>query len=188
VPPPPGRLHQTRAPTERATRAAFRAEMADLWTAVVTGRPARRECRPFFPLTAYRQVKAIYDPAADWNSRLVGDFRLDVAAARRLLGHGAAHARLVAGSSCPRAQAGVDRPWRVRERGWLLACSAGRGWFTGGAGGPALDRDRLPHLVAGAGGMSCISARLLRGGAYGVVDQPSAGTGVPGPAGGLLTC
>ena len=47
----------------------------------------------FFPEPAYLQVKAIADPAADWRSRLVGGYRVDLAAAHGLVaggGHGAA--------------------------------------------------------------------------------------------------
>jgi len=68
--------------------------MTDLWLAIRYGRP--RFGRPaFFPLAAYRQVKAIPFPAADWHNRLYADFRLDVAAAHSLLGRGARKARLV---------------------------------------------------------------------------------------------
>src|SRR5262249_31893651 len=83
VPRPPARLHQTRA-LPRAHTAVFRAEMTDLWTALVTGR-FRPGVLAFFPLTAYQQVKAIADPSADWHSRLLADFRLDVAAAHHFL-------------------------------------------------------------------------------------------------------
>ena len=83
VPRPPARLHQTRA-LPRARTAVFRAEMTDLWTALVTGR-VRPGVQAFFPLTAYQQVKAIADPSADWHSRLLADFRLDVAAAHHFL-------------------------------------------------------------------------------------------------------
>ena len=93
VPPPPGALHQTRTLPSARTR-VFRAEMTDLWAAVVTGQ-ARLAAQAFFPLAAYTQVKAIADPAADWHTRLLGDFRLDVAAAHRFLGPGARHAALV---------------------------------------------------------------------------------------------
>jgi hypothetical protein len=154
--------------------------MADLWTAVVTGR-SRAGMQAFFPLSAYRQVKAIYDPAADWNSRLAGDFRLDVAAARRLLGHGAAHARLVR-VIVPAAQAAWIDPG---------VCENAVGyWHVGGArlvyrrrGG--LHSIGIASLISWRGRWYVVHfGAVLRGGAYGVVDQPSAGTGVPGPAGG----
>jgi hypothetical protein len=179
VPAPPGRLHQTRAFPSVRTR-AFRAEMTDLWAAIVTNRPDL--ARPgFFPVTAYTQVKAIYDPAADWRTRLFGEFRLDVAAAHRYLGHGARRARLVR----------VIVP--ATEAAWIVpgVCENAVGyWHVGGA--------RLVYRQHGQersiGIASLISWRgrwyvvhfgaVLRAGGQGMVDSPAAGPGVPGPAGG----
>jgi hypothetical protein len=176
VPPPPAGLHQTRAFPRARTR-VFRAEMTDLWAAVLTGRaaPARQA---FFPLPAYEQVKAIADPAADWHARLWGDFRLDVAAAHRLVGHGASLVRVIV----PSAQAAWIDPG---------ACSNSVGyWHVGGARMVYRKHGRLRSI----GIASLISWRgrwyvvhfgaVLRDGSYGVVDQPAAGPGVPGPAGG----
>jgi hypothetical protein len=179
VPWPPGRLHQTRSLPSARSR-AFRAEMADLWAAIVTGQPGL--ARPgFFPVTAYQQVKAIFDPAADWRTRLFGDFRLDVAAAHRYLGRGARRARLVR----------VIVP--AAHSAWIVpgVCENAVGyWHVGGA--------RLVYRQHGQersiGIASLISWRgrwyvvhfgaVLRAGSAGVVDSPAAGPGVPGPAGG----
>jgi hypothetical protein len=179
VPGPPGRLHQTRALPSAGSR-AFRAEMTDLWAAIVAGRPGL--ARPgFFPVTAYRQVKAIFDPAADWRTRLFGDFRLDVAAAHHYLGRDARRARLVR-VIVPAAQAA-----------WIVpgVCENAVGyWHVGGA--------RLVYRQHGQersiGIASLISWRgrwyvvhfgaVLRASPAGVVDSPAAGPGVPGPAGG----
>jgi hypothetical protein len=179
APLPPGSLHQTRALPSAGTR-VFRAEMTDLWAAVVTGQ-ARLAVQAFFPLHAYTQVKAIYDPAADWHSRLFGDFRLDVAAAHHYLGRGAAQARLLR-VIVPSAAAAWINPG-------VCYNSAGY-WHVGGA--------RLVYRehgqVRSIGIASLISWRgrwyvvhfgaVLRTGATGLVDQPAAGPGVPGPAGG----
>ena len=179
VPPPPPGLPQTRVLPSAATP-VFHAEMTDLWTAVVTGRPATG-APAFFPLSAYKQVKAIGDPAADWEARLFGDFRLDVGAAHRLLGAGADSARLVR-VIVPSGDAAWIDPG---------VCENGVGyWHVGGA--------RLVYLqdgqVRSIGIASLISWRgqwyvvhfgaVIRTGAAGVVDQPEAGPGVPGPAGG----
>ncbi len=179
VPPPPGRLPQTRTLPSARTR-EFRAEMTDLWAAVVTGQ-ARLATQAFFPLAAYTQVKAIADPAADWHSRLLGDFRLDVAAAHHFLGPGARHA-ILARVIVPSAEAAWINPG---------ACFNGMGyWHVGGA--------RLVYRLHGRirsiGIASLISWRgrwyvvhfgaVLRAGDSGVVDAPAAGPGVPGPAGG----
>ena len=179
VPPPPGALHQTRTVPSAGTR-VFRAEMTDLWTAVVTGQ-ARLAAQVFFPLAAYTQVKAIADPAADWRSRLFGDFRLDVSAAHRFLGAGARHATLVR-VVVPSADAAWINPG--------VCYNAVGYWHVGGA--------RLVYRqhgqVRSIGIASLISWRgrwyvvhfgaVLRAGTGGVVDAPAPGPGVPGPAGG----
>ena len=179
VPPPPGQLTQTRTLPSAHTR-VFRAEMTDLWAAVVTGR-ASLGAQSFFPLAAYTQVKAIADPAADWHSRLFGDFRLDVAAAHHYLGRGARHDTLIR----------VVVP--TAEAAWIgpgVCYNAVGYWHAGGA--------RLVYRHYGQqrsiGIASLISWRgrwfvvhfgaVLRAGPGGVVDAPATGPGVPGPAGG----
>jgi hypothetical protein len=179
VPPPPGALHQTRTVPSAGTR-VFRAEMTDLWAAVVTGQ-ARLAAQAFFPLAAYTQVKAIADPAADWRSRLLRDFRLDVAAAHRFLGAGARHATLVRVIVPPAGAAWINPGVCYNAVGY---------WHAGGA--------RLVYRqhgqVRSIGIASLISWRgrwyvvhlgaVLRAGSSGVVDAPATGPGVPGPAGG----
>jgi hypothetical protein len=59
--------------------------MRALWRAVV-GDSVSAGLPAFFPVDAYVQVKAIADPRADFAARLVGEFRLDLDAAHRLLG------------------------------------------------------------------------------------------------------
>jgi hypothetical protein len=176
VPPPPADAHQTRAFPSARTR-IFHAEMTDLWAAVVTGNaaPARQA---FFPLSAYVQVKAIYDPAADWHYRLFGDFRLDVAAAHRLVGRHASLVRVIV----PAADAAWINPG-------VCYNSVGY-WHVGGARMVYRSRGQLRSI----GIASLISWRgrwyvvhfgaVLRNGSYGIVDNPAAGPGVPGPAGG----
>jgi hypothetical protein len=179
VPAPAPGLPQTRARPSAATP-VFQAEMTDLWTAVVTGQPVTG-APAFFPLSAYKKVKAIADPAADWNARLFGDFRLDVGAAHRLLGAGAAHARLLR-VIVPSANADWINPG--------VCYNAVGYWHVGGA--------RLVYQqdgqVRSIGIASLISWRgqwyvvhfgaVLRTGSVGLVDQPAAGPGIPGPAGG----
>ena len=179
VPPPPGGLHQTRTRPSAQTR-VFRAEMTDLWAAVVTGR-ASLAAQAFFPLAAYTQVKAIADPAADWHTRLFGDFRLDVTAAHHFLGRGARHDTLVR----------VIVP--AGEAAWInpgVCYNAVGYWHVAGARVVYRHRGQLRSI----GIASLISWRgrwyvvhfgaVLRAGAGGVVDTPATGPGVPGPAGG----
>lgn len=179
VPPPPGQLTQTRTLPGAHTQ-AFRAEMTDLWAAVVTGR-ARLAAQSFFPLTAYTQVKAIANPSADWRSRLFGDFRLDVAAAHHFLGRGARHDTLIR-VIVPAAEAAWINPG---------VCSNAVGyWHVGGARLVYRDRGQprsigIASLISWRGRWYVVHfGAVLRGGAGGVVDAPATGPGVPGPAGG----
>ena len=172
-------LHQT-GERPSANGHVFKAEMTDLWAAVVTGRPDLA-LAAFFPLVAYEQVKAIADPAADWRNRLVAEFDLDVRAAHDLLGRHARHATLLR-VIVPEAEASWIDPG---------VCYNGVGyWHVAGA--------RLVYRVGGQersiGIASLISWRgrwyvvhfgaVLRTTSGGVVDQPAEGPGTPGPAGG----
>jgi hypothetical protein len=176
VAPGAGALPQTRA-FPRTDSAAFRNAMADLWLAVTTGNP--RFARPgFFPVAAYQQVKAEPYPTADWQDRLWYDFVLDVRAAHRLVGSGARLDRV----SVPKQYAAWVYPgvchnkigyWHVpgarvvyREHGkersfGIASLISWRGvWY-------------VVHLGA-----------VKRTVVTGVVYQPAAGPGVPGPPGG----
>lgn len=171
--------HQTHARPPAGSQ-IFRAEMTDLWAGVVSGRPALA-MPAFFPLAAYEQVKAIADPAADWQGRLVAEFREDVLAAHDLIGRSFRNARLVR-VIVPEQQAGWIDPG---------VCYNGVGyWHVAGA--------RVVYRVAGQersfGIASLISWRgrwyvvhlggEVRTGSGGMVDQPARGPGVPGPPGG----
>ena len=176
VPAPPPRLPQTSAFPSASTR-VFRAEMTDLWTAVVTGVP-RFGAQAFFPLPAYTQVKAIADPAADWKARLFAAYRSDIGAAHGVVGRGARLLRVIV----PSGQAAWIGPG---------ACYNAVGyWHVAGA--------RLVYQQHGQirsiGIASLISWRgrwyvvhfgaVLRTGTSGLVDAPAVGPGVPGPPGG----
>jgi hypothetical protein len=72
----------------------FQAGVQDLWQAIVTDNPTT--ALPFFfPESAYLQVKAITNPAADYQNRLIDWYRLDIGAAHALLGSQASSARFV---------------------------------------------------------------------------------------------
>jgi hypothetical protein len=100
----PGTLPQTTAlPGDRD--AQFQAGAQDLWQAIVQDKPEL--ARPFFfPLSAYQQVKAIWNPAEDYQDRLMAWYGLDIQAAHDHLGS-AADARFV----------GVDVPEENAE--WI---------------------------------------------------------------------
>jgi len=89
----PGTLPQTHT-LPHTNDATFQANVQDLWQAIVTGNPAT--AMPFFfPETAYLQVKAISNPAADYQNRLIAWYRLDIEAAHALLGSQASQAQFV---------------------------------------------------------------------------------------------
>jgi hypothetical protein len=158
---------------------AFHAMVTDLWLAVKTGKP-RLGRMAFFPVDAYKQVKAIVDPAADWQSRLWGDFVLDIKAAHALLGPGAKAAKLVRV-----LVAGQDAAWITPG-----ICDNRLGYWH-------VANSRVVYRLNGAersfGIASLISWRgvwyvVHFGGvvrpAVGMVYAPSAGPGVVGPQGG----
>jgi hypothetical protein len=156
---------------------AFRHAMTDLWLAVTTGN-ARLALPAFFPLAAYQQLKALYDPSTDWHDRLWYDFTLDVGAAHRLVGRGAHLVRVVVPT--------VDAAW-IYPGG----CDNKLGYWH-------VPESRVVYVQGGQersfGIASLISWRgvwyvvhfgaVLRDVVTGLVDQPETGPGVPGPAGG----
>jgi hypothetical protein len=179
IPAPAAGLPQTTA-SPSATTPAFDAEMTDLWAAIVTGNPAVA-LQSFFPLSAYEQVKAIADPATDWQDRLVGEYNSDIQAAHSYLGANASGARL--------AQVIVPSEYAS----WIVpgVCYNNVGyWHVPGS--------RLVYRVDGQlysiGIASLISWRgqwyvvhlggVNRTTSGGMVDSPSAGPGTPGPPGG----
>jgi hypothetical protein len=92
--PDPASLPQTHD-VPHAQGAAFEARRDALWDAIVSDDPDR--AMPFFfPLGAYRQVKDVTDPAADWKHRLVAAYRRDIHALHARLGADAGDAKLVA--------------------------------------------------------------------------------------------
>jgi hypothetical protein len=98
----PGTLPQTRDEPV-ASGAMFNTGVNDLWEAVVNDDP--RSAMPFFfPRSAYLQVKAISDPADDWQQRLVAAYSRDIHSLHRSLGPSAAQAQLV-GIDLPHSQA-----------------------------------------------------------------------------------
>ncbi|HEY3906130.1 MAG TPA: hypothetical protein VGM14_19630 [Streptosporangiaceae bacterium] len=171
--------HQTMS-RPKASGRAFDAMVTDLWLAVRTGK-ANLGRQAFFPVGAYKQVKAIADPAADWRSRLWDDFVLDVHAAHRLLGRKAHAAKLLRVLVLPAA-----------DDSWI-----GPGACYNSVGYWHVANSRVVYRLGGQvrsfGIASLISWRgvwyvVHFGGvvrpAVGMVDEPTAGPGVAGPQGG----
>jgi hypothetical protein len=86
-----------------ASGSAFAARVQALWDGIVADDPDRAMAF-FFPLGAYRQVKDVPDPAADWKRRLVAAYAHDIHALHARLGDDAASAKLV-GLDVPQARA-----------------------------------------------------------------------------------
>ncbi len=178
VAPGAGRLHQTMA-RPRASGPQFRAMVADLWLAVRTGKP-RFGLDAFFPVAAYKQVKAIYDPAADWRSRLWLDFTLDVQAAHRLLGPGAARARLVRVIVASADAAWIDPGVCYNNIGYWHVANSRVVYREHG-------QERsfgIASLISWRGVWYVVHFGGVVRPAVGMVDAPAPGPGYPGPAGG----
>jgi hypothetical protein len=149
--------------------------MRALWRGV--RRNSLAVARPaFFPEQAYVQVKAIGDPLADFEYRLLADFRLDLAAAHALLGR---RARLRS-VRVPAGFAHWVAPGVCENRVgyWELPNARVVYRDTGGVhsfGIASLISWRGVWYVVHLGAVS-------RSGAAGVVDDPSAGAGASLPS------
>ncbi len=148
--------------------------MGDLWEGIIHDSP--EEALPaFFPKAAYVRLKAIYGAGSDWESRLVGDYRLDIAAAHSLLAGDGGQARLVA----------------------VRAVSSYGHWIEPGVCDNAIGYYEMPNArvvyrqgarIHSFGIASMISWRgvwyvvhlgaILRAADTGMVDQPALGRGV----------
>lgn len=156
---------------------AFRNATHDIWLAITTGDPGYAK-PAFFPEKAYEQIKAIADPASDWTNRLWYDFTLDVAATHKLVKPGATlvkfevpaqYAQWIPPGACYNSTGYWHVPGtRVVYRQDGTTMSFGIASFISWRGDWY-----LIHLGA-----------LTRGGAYGIVDDPAQGAGIPGPPGG----
>jgi hypothetical protein len=175
--PSPGSLPQT-SELPSASTTGFQSEMRALWQGVQSG-SVSAAMPAFFPEGAYAQVKAIADPRADYENRLVHEFSEDIAAAHGLLGAGASSARLVE----------VQVPSSYAH--WVSpgGCSNGVGYYE-------VPNARVVYREGGEtksfGIASMISWRgvwyvvhlgaVVRSADAGVVDDPSSGTGSSAPS------
>jgi len=143
-----------------------------------TPAPRSASARSASPQASPAPVKAEPYPAADWQYRLWYDFVLDVRAAHRLLGSGATLDRVIA----PTAYAAWVYPG---------ACYNKVGyWHLPGA--RVVYREHgiersfgIASLISWRGVWYVVHlGAVQRTAATGIVDQPAAGPGVPGPPGG----
>ncbi|HET9897956.1 MAG TPA: hypothetical protein VFQ44_23750 [Streptosporangiaceae bacterium] len=163
----------------RAGGRAFRAMVTDLWLAVRTGRPSLGRMA-FFPAGAYKQVKAIADPAADWKARLWDDFAADVRAAHRLLGRHARTARLVKVLVAAGEAAWIDPGACFNSIGYWHVANSRVVYRVGG-------QERsfgIASLISWRGDWYVVHFGGVVRPAAGMVDAPAAGPGTVGPQGG----
>jgi hypothetical protein len=115
----PGALPQTDTKPD-AAGAAFATRVAGLWRAIVEDQP--NLAMPFFfPRSAYLQVKAVADPALDYESRLVANYDNDIHTLHAELGTDAGRAQFseidVPGNDAVLVQPGEESNklsyWRV---------------------------------------------------------------------------
>ncbi len=175
--PSPGSLPQTSQLPSGST-ADFQTRMAALWQGISTN-SVSVAMPAFFPEGAYKQVKAIADPQADFNNRLVHELSLDIGAAHGLLGAGASSAQFVS----------VEVPSSYAH--WVSpgACYNSVGYYE-------VPNARLVYREGGQtssfGIASMISWRgewyvvhlggVTRASDAGVVDDPSSGSGSSAPS------
>jgi hypothetical protein len=163
-----------------AATGRFQAEMLALFQAIRLG-TASIATSAFFPEAAYVRLKAIADPASDYESRLMAEYRLDIAAAHAYLGVGARQAEFV----------GVTVP--VQEAAWIPpgACANRIGyWHDPGARllyreGGTLRSIGIASLISWHGVWYVVHlGGVLRPSTTGLVDAPALGPGDAGPPGG----
>jgi hypothetical protein len=169
-------LPQTTA-RPRTDNAAFASAVHDIWLAVTSGDP--EYARPaFFPEKAYEQVKAIADPAADWQARLWDEFTLDLAATHRLVKPGAVLIKVIV-------------PAQYAQWIPVGACYNSVGYWHVPGSRIVYREDGATHsfgiasLISWRGDWYLVHfGAVTRDGAYGIVDDPETGQGIPGPPGG----
>jgi hypothetical protein len=156
---------------------AFGNAVHDIWLAVTTG-DADDALPAFFPEKAYEQVKAIGDPAADWQGRLWYDFTLDVDAVHKLVPRSATLVKVIV-------------PAQYTQWVGVGACYNRVGyWNVPGArvvyrAGGVTRSFGIASFISWRGDWYLVHLGAeVRGGAYGIVDDPEPGEGTPGPPGG----
>ena len=176
----PGQLPQTTA--EPSTGAPLTVQMTALFHAIQNNSiPEARLV--FFPRAAYLQMKSgvLPDPAADYHSRLIGFYNLDLAAYHQQLGAAPTSTRLTQVLVNP-----ADAAWIAPG-----TCENTVGYWH-------LPGVRLVYLTAGATYSFRVASLISwrdtwyvvhlgpnpRPSNVGTVDDPQTGAGTPGPPGG----
>jgi len=125
----PGTLPQTRAEPAR-TSPLLDAHVQALWHAIVTD-DAPAAMPFFFPRSAYLTVKAIADPAGDYERRLVADYTADLHVLHARLGADPTKATL-GGFTVPAGAQWIDPGVEHNAIGYWRVYGATLGWSLGG--------------------------------------------------------
>lgn len=161
------------------TTPVFRAEMLALFDGIRSGDVAVA-ARAFFPERAYLELKAISNPAADFQDRLMAEYRLDIAAAHALLGPHAASARFDTVTVAPEA-AWISPGGCYNSIGYWHNPGARLLYYEGGE----LHSIGIASLISWHGVWYVVHlGGVLRSSTAGLVDSPAVGPGVPGAPGG----
>ena len=176
----PGTQPQT--PVEPAFGAPLEAQMQTLWSAIVAG-STTAALPAFFPRSAYLQMKTgvLADPDTDYTARLQAFYALDVAAYHQALGPGAASATLVDVADAPADAAWIGPGQCENTIGY---------WHLPGVRlvyqeGSTVSSFAVDSLISWRGVWYVVHlGPNPRPENVGTVDDPEAGPGTPGPAGG----
>jgi hypothetical protein len=175
--PNPGSLPQTNQ-LPSANTPAFHSEMAALWSGV-TRDSVQAALPAFFPEGAYAQVKAIADPQADYTDRLVGDYRLDLAAAHALLGANPQAAQLLR-VQVPEGYAHWVDPGACYNRVGYYEVPNARVVYSQGGGVRSFG---IASMISWRGVWYVVHlGAVVRSNGAGVVDDPSSGAGASVPS------
>lgn len=156
--------------------------MRALWRGILTDDP-EVAMAAFFPEAAYVQIKAIADPALDWQDRLVGAFRLDLAAAHKYIfsSPGAAKARLLKVLVAEDEVAWIPPGYCYNSIGYWHAPGVRLVYEQDGQ----VRSIGIASLISWRGQWYVVHlGAVLRSTDSGIVDSPSAGIGTFAPAGG----
>lgn len=152
--------------------------MGALWQGIRTDSVARARSA-FFPERAYTQVKAIGDPHADYQGRLLVDYRLDLAAAHALLGPHARQTRLIR-VDVPRADAHWVTPGACYNRVGYYEVANARIVYRVGT---EVRSFGIASLISWRGVWYVVHlGAVTRPSAEGIVDDPSLGVGASVPS------
>lgn len=161
------------------TTPVFRSEMLALFEGIRSGNVAVA-ARAFFPERAYLELKAISNPAADFQDRLMAEYRLDIAAAHALLGPDASSARFDTVTVAPEA-AWISPGGCYNSIGYWHNPGARLLYYEGGA----VHSIGIASLISWHGVWYVVHlGGVYRSSTVGLVDSPAVGAGVPAPPGG----